>query len=325
MVLDKKLSVIVPVYKAGRFICRNLEGIKESIGEYFPNNEIIAVIDGEVDNSLSEAKKVRGIKVVGFKNNNGKGAALKCGFRHSTGDYVTFIDCDMDLHPRQLKNFIPYLATADLVIGSKRHPFSKLKYPFRRRILSRGFQIYSWLVLQVNLRDTQSGLKLIKREVLEVIMPLILVKRYAFDLELCFLAQKHGFRMVEAPIRIGHQFNGSTVSFKSIMGMFLDVLAIRYRYTILKYYQKMFWINGDGRRRCVGGNGKGDGGREISRGKVGRDGMGDGGRDVVGKGDGEGKVGRDGGNGGDVRDSGVRGRGDGSGNVGRDGGNGGRR
>jgi len=238
---DKKISIIVPVYRAEKFIRKNLEQIKKSALEVFPNSEVIAVIDGFVDNSYEEAKKVKGIKVIGYPENHGKGHALKCGFGHSTGDFVTFIDCDMDFDPAQLKNFIPYMATADLVIGSKRHPFSKISYPLKRKIMSRCFQIYSFLVLGTKLRDTQSGLKLIKREVLEVIMPLVLVKRYAFDLELCFLAQKHGFRMVEAPIFINQRFGKTTVTNKAILGMILDVLAIRYRYSILRYYQKKFW------------------------------------------------------------------------------------
>ncbi|MEK6860158.1 MAG: glycosyltransferase family 2 protein [Nanoarchaeota archaeon] len=252
---EKKLSVIVPVYKAEKFIAKNLEEIKKSISKYFPNYEIIAVIDGNIDNSMSEAKKVEGIKVVGYEENKGKGYALKYGFEQSSGDYITFIDCDMDIHPDQLRNFFPYLSTADLVIGSKRHPFSKLHYPLLRRFLSEGFKIYSGMILGVKLRDTQSGLKLIKREVLEIIMPLVLVKRYGFDLELCFLAQKHGFRAVEAPLHLTYnQFTSkdkqSTIKFKDIMGMFLDVLAIRYRYTFLHYYQRAFhknmgWMNGD--------------------------------------------------------------------------------
>jgi len=147
------------------------------------------------------------------------------------------------------------MTTADMVIGSKRHPFSKLHYPFSRKILSTGFRMYSWLILGVHLRDTQSGMKLIKREVLEIIMPLVLVKRYGFDLELCFLAQKHGFRTVEAPLHLTYnQFTNkdkkSTIKLKDIWGMFLDVLAIRYRYSIKHYYQRKFhqnlgWMNGD--------------------------------------------------------------------------------
>jgi len=250
----KKISLIVPVYKAESFIRKNLEEMKKSISKIFPNYEIIAVIDGEVDNSKKEAEKVSGITVLSYKENKGKGYALNYGFNHCTGDFVTFIDCDMDIHPDQLRNFLPYLTTADLVIGSKRHPFSKLHYPALRRFLSVGFRIYSWTILGVKLRDTQSGLKLIKREVLEVIMPLLLVKRYAMDIELCFLAQKHGFRTVEAPLHIDFQkLEGgktSAGSLKTIKGMFLDVLAIRYRYTFLHYYQRAFhknmgWKNGD--------------------------------------------------------------------------------
>ena len=244
--LHKKLSVIVPVYKAESFIRRSLEEIKKSISKNFPNYEIIAVIDGELDNSREEAEKVSGIKIVSYKQNRGKGGALKIGFENSIGDYITFIDCDIDIHPDQLKNFFPYMATADIVIGSKRHPFSKLNYPLLRRFLSNGFRVYQFLILGVKLKDTQSGFKLIKREVLEIIMPLLLVKRYAFDVELCFLAQKHGFRTAEAPLHINYsqfQNGGSTIKLKDIRGMFLDVLAIRYRYSILHYYQKQFWYN----------------------------------------------------------------------------------
>lgn len=249
-IMNKKLSVIVPVYNGEKFIAENLEIIRNSFKKYFNNLEIIVVIDGMTDNSKQEAlktaRKYPDVKIVAYKENKGKGNAIKTGFEHSTGDYITFIDCDIDIHPEQVKNFLPYLATADVIIGSKRHPFSKLNYPLSRRILSRGFQLYSFIILHTGLRDTQSGFKLIKREVLEIIMPLLLVKRYAFDLELCFLAKKHGFRVVEAPLHIDFQGNSSlsktpTSTLKTARGMFMDVLAIRYRYSILKYYQNKFW------------------------------------------------------------------------------------
>ncbi len=74
-------------------------------------------------------------------------------------------------------------------------------------------------------------------------MPLVVVKRFAFDLELMFLAQLHGFRTVEAPIHINQDFSGlgvSTGTLSIINGMFFDVLGIRYRYSISKYYQKKY-------------------------------------------------------------------------------------
>ena len=235
-----KLSVIVPVYKGEHFIAKNLEFIKPELAKTFQNFEIICVIDGLVDRSLEEATKIEEVKILWFKKNQGKGAALKYGFDNSNGDVITFLDGDLDINPKQLKLFIPYMTTADLVIGSKRHPFSKLNYPPIRKLLSLGFQMYSMCVLGLNLRDTQSGIKLMKREVLEIILPLVAVKKYAFDLELCFLAQRQGFRIVEAPIMLDYQFTGSGIKFKAIIYAFLDVLAIRYRYSFLKYYQKKF-------------------------------------------------------------------------------------
>lgn len=236
-----KLSVIVPIYKGEKYIKKNLEIMKRSLAKIFNRYEIIAVIDGKLDGSCKEVKKVEGVKIVAYKNNRGKGFAIRYGCKYITGNIVTFIDSDMDLHPRLLKNFLPYLSTADIIIGSKRHPFSKIEYPFFRRVLSKLYQIFSKIVLGVSLSDTQSGIKLIKKEVLDVIFSLIQVDGFAFDVELCFLAQKHGFRVVEAPIHLNYQFNGSSIKLKSIMKMFFDTLSIRFRYSVSKAYQKQFW------------------------------------------------------------------------------------
>jgi glycosyltransferase involved in cell wall biosynthesis len=240
---EKKVSIIVPVYRGESFIKKNLEVMKNSISEVFPRNEIIAVIDGHKDKSFTEARKVKDVKVVGYFKNMGKGNALKYGFSHCTGDYVIFLDSDLDLPPKQLKNFLPYLATADIVIGSKRHPFSKVEYPFARKVLSKGFWLYSNMILGVGLSDTQSGMKIMKKEVLDVLMPLVTIKKYAFDLELMFLAKQHNFRTVEAPITVDFHRKHSGIGMNSIMGMALDVLGIRYRYSILNYYQKKYHEN----------------------------------------------------------------------------------
>ena len=238
----ERVSVIIPVYKAEKFIKNNLEAIKEIIGQIFINFEIIVVIDGEDDKSREEALKVENIEVYSYKEN--KGFAIKYGFAQSSGELVAFVDCDLDLNPVQLKNFIPYLTSADFIVGSKRHPFSKIHYPFLRKLLSVGFLIYSFIILGVKLRDTQSGLKLVKREVLDIIMPLLQIKRFAFDLELCFLAQKHGFKTVEAPLYLTYQqFEriSTTIKLKDIFSMFFEVLIIRYNYSVKRIYQRMFW------------------------------------------------------------------------------------
>ena len=241
----KKISFIVPVYRSKRFIKKNLEELKLSVGNFFDNFEIIVVVDG-CKSSLLEVKKVEGIKILSYSQNRGKGFALKYGTSNATGEFITFIDADMDLHPDLLLNFIPYLSNADMVVGSKRHPFSDLEYPLMRKVFSKGFWFIQKIILGVALRDTQTGLKIIRRELADIVMPLVLVKRYAFDVELCFLAQKNGFRVVEAPVKVttnvGSTIGGNNIFglLKTAKGMFWDICAIRYRYSVLKYYQKKY-------------------------------------------------------------------------------------
>ncbi len=234
---SKKLSIIIPAYREGRTIRNNLEVIKRKLSGVVSDYEIILVIDGHVDNTYREARKVVGIKIISYKTNHGKGYALKKGFEASTGELVTFLDADMDIDPLQLKRMYPYLSAADMVVGSKRHPFSKLQYPFFRRVLSFWYSMFIRVFFGLKLHDTQTGLKLMKRDVLKIIMPYILVKQYAFDLELCFLAHKHGFRIVEAPITLDYKNSGTGINTKTVRGMLIDTLAIWYRYYILRYYQ----------------------------------------------------------------------------------------
>jgi len=238
---EKKLSIIVPVYRLEKEISKNLKRMKTKISAFIPNYEIIVVVDGTIDHSYEEAKKVSGIKVFGYRKNQGKGYALKYGFYKSHGELVTFMDADTDIDPSQLRLFYNHLSSSDLIIGNKRHPFSKVKYPLNRRLISLGYSIMIRMLFGMKIHDTQTGIKLFKREVLEVILPMVLVKRFAFDLELCFLAHKHGFRIVEAPVNIRKGFSKSTVKFSDITSVFLDTLAIWYRYHIKKYYQHKFY------------------------------------------------------------------------------------
>jgi len=243
--LKKKISVIIPAYRAEKFIYKNLTKFKKKFNAVLPSlnfsYEIICVIDGTaLDKTFQQARKVKGVKAVGYKENRGKGYALRFGCRQADGDVIAFFDVDGDFDPEQITTLIPYLDTADIVIGSKRHPFSRLRYPFLRRILSKGFQLLSTLILGINLRDTQSGIKIFKRRPLGLILPLSIINRFAFDLELCFLAQKHGFRVIEAPIAIN--FKGrSTIATRAISEMFKDLLKIRYTYSCSRRYQKKFF------------------------------------------------------------------------------------
>tara|TARA_Y100000310_G_scaffold306232_1_gene347154 strand:+ start:197 stop:913 length:717 start_codon:yes stop_codon:yes gene_type:complete len=235
----RKLSVVIPMYNEDKIYDNMTEMIK-SLNKNFKDYEIILVDDGSTNNCLKDAKRIKSknFRVVGYEKNVGKGNALKYGFKHVKGDYVTFIDADLDLHPDQIKGFFDYMDGGDAVIGSKRHPESKVYYPCFRKILSWGYHKFIYVLFGLKLKDTQSGIKLFKKSCLDVVLPKIAVKKYAFDLELLVVADKYGFNIKEAPIKLNYKFSGTGINLKEIYYMFVDTLAIFYRLRILKYYER---------------------------------------------------------------------------------------
>jgi glycosyltransferase involved in cell wall biosynthesis len=234
------LSIIMPMYNS-KDIKKNIHAAINSLNEVTKDYEIILVNDGSTNNCFQEARELKNkkLRVVGYNKNKGKGSAIKYGFNFVRGDYVAFIDSGGDINPRQLKQFIEIIEKehADIVIGSKRHPNSKIHYPLLRRIMSRTYQTLNSILFNLKVQDTQVGIKLFKKKVLNKIMPKIAIKRFAFDLELLVLASKYNFKIVDAPVIIKYRFT-STINFSAVFCMLLDTAAIFYRLKILEYYDK---------------------------------------------------------------------------------------
>ena len=239
------LSVVVPVYKQEKTIREDLAQINRALEKSRFDYEIIAVVDGtSIDNSFKEAKKLKlpKIRVVGYPDNCGKGYAVRYGMARSQGDRVAFIDAGMDIDPNGLSLILEHMEwyDADIIVGSKRHPASQVEYPFLRKIYSLGYQTFTRVLFGLKIRDTQVGLKIFKREVLEKTLPRLLVKKFAFDVELLAVANYLGFKKIyEAPIRLNRErfVFSSTIKFKTVYEMFLDTLAVFYRLRILRYYR----------------------------------------------------------------------------------------
>ena len=240
--------MIVPTYLQEKTIVRDLTKIKGVLDKLRYPAELICVVDGKVDKTFKKAsefaKKYDNVKTIGYDINKGKGYAVRFGMCQSRGDIIGFIDSGMDINPNGLAMLLEHFEwyNADIIVGSKRHPVSKVNYPWQRRILSMGYQFLVWLLFGLKVRDTQVGMKFFKREVLEKVLPRLLVKRFAFDVEMLAVANALGFRrLFEAPIDIKLRFGGtSTITsqefLKTVLAMLLDTLAIFYRLRILNYY-----------------------------------------------------------------------------------------
>jgi glycosyltransferase involved in cell wall biosynthesis len=236
-----ELSVVVPAYREGKRIYDNLSRLIGELDKLNVAYEVVVVSDGNTDATVSEARRVpsQAIRVFHYPMNIGKGFALSCGVDQSTGSLVTFIDADMELDPATIAGFIEIMrdSNCDAVIGSKRHPKSKVVYPRFRRFQSALYQMFVRVLFDLDVRDTQTGLKLFRRQVLSEALPLLAIKRFAFDLELLVVARFLGYRKIcEAPITLKYQFE-STVNLGSAWNVLWDTAAIFYRLRILRYYK----------------------------------------------------------------------------------------
>lgn len=246
-----KLSVIVPAYKQKNSIVRDIKRIERVLSKLRYPHEIIVVVDGYRDGTYIQAKKLKSanIKVLVYMKNQGKGHAVRLGMSHATGNYIAFIDAGMEIDPNGISMLLEHMEwyNADIIVGSKRHPVSVVNYPLQRKILSIGYQIIVRLLFHLQVRDTQAGIKIFKKKVLLKILPRLLVKKYAFDLEMLAVANGLGFkRIYEAPIKLRYNFGdlAHSATINTIWHILIDTLAIFYRINILHYYDDKKWRNG---------------------------------------------------------------------------------
>jgi glycosyltransferase involved in cell wall biosynthesis len=235
-------SVIMPAHDLGTSIAANIMEVHGVFSGRFPF-EIIVVDDGSSDNTREEIEKLtavlRELHPVYLDRNGGKGAALKRGFEASRGNFVLLLDADLDLPPAQVWRFFEIMEreTSDVVIGSKRHPDSQLNYPWHRRLMSVIYFAMVKFLIQLPIRDTQTGMKLFKREALEWAFPRMLVKQFAFDLEMLAIIHEKGYSIAESPVQLKFQGTFGGASVQSVKQILHDTLAIFYRLRLLHYYQ----------------------------------------------------------------------------------------
>jgi glycosyltransferase involved in cell wall biosynthesis len=237
------LTVVVPYFNPGDRVRETVDELVRTLSRTGASFEVIAVSDGSTDGSEQALAGLPTdvVRTVRLVQNHGKGEALRVGFTMGRGRFLGFIDADGDLPPDQVATLAAIAhdtetPAPDVVLGSKRHPASQVVYPPLRRVYSWAWQQLVLALFGLHVRDTQTGLKLVRREVLADVLPRMQEKRFAFDLELLVVASRLGYRrFVEVPVRIRQRF-GSTVSPRAVAGMLADLFAIFYRLRITRRY-----------------------------------------------------------------------------------------
>lgn len=229
--MDKEtvtLTIVIPCYNERENIIKILDKVDQA---EVPNKEIIVVDDMSTDGTrdiLEEKVKNRVSRIVYHKTNGGKGAALKTGFAHATGDIVIIQDADLEYDPMEYPKVIAPIISgdADVVYGS-RFLNSKAKGYLSNRLANRFLTILSNLFTHLHLTDMETCYKAFKREIIQSVD--IREKRFGFEPEITAKIADMKVRVKEVPVSYHPRTNkeGKKIGFKD---------GLRAIYCILKYH-----------------------------------------------------------------------------------------
>ena len=240
------VSVVMPAFDEEPRIERAVRETCACMDSFGCSFEIVIVDDGSLDrtrevaeNAAREAGGDR-VRVIGYERNAGKGAAIVQGARAARGELVLFADADLEVHPRQLQVLFEVLVRdgADVVTGSKLHPDSRVDYPAKRRVVSWCYYAVVRGLFHLPIRDTQTGLKLFRGEVLDAVVPRMLVKRFAYDLEALVIAQRLGYTVAEAPVVVTRERELPRIGSGAVLYTARDTAAVWYRTYLRRYYDR---------------------------------------------------------------------------------------
>lgn len=232
----------MPAYNEADRIAESVRITIKAIKEWTDSFEVIVVDDGSADGTADVAAALQDqytpvLRSLRLSMNSGKGAAFLSGAAAARGDYIALLDADLDIHPSQIRTLLGVSEEthADFVVGSKWHPASKVDYPPFRRLVSRAYWMLTQALFRLPVRDTQTGVKLMRKTAANHVLPKLLCKRFAFDLELCAAAKRSGCRIEEAPVTLALR-RMSRLRFRDGMRTLVDTAAIFYRTYFRRHY-----------------------------------------------------------------------------------------
>jgi glycosyltransferase involved in cell wall biosynthesis len=238
------LSIIIPAYNEAERIPATLVDMDRRLSGVDYSYEILVVNDGSKDNTAivvkNMAKMVKNLKLIDFKENVGKGGAVKQGMVLAAGRVRLFTDADNSTSIDQFEKMIPLFKEGyGVVIGSRALKGAQLDppEPFYRQAIGKVLNFLVQLFLLPGIWDTQCGFKAYTDEAAEKIFTISKTVGWGFDVESLTLARRLGFRIKEIPV---HWVNDtrSHVKFSGGLQFLAETSIIRWRLWTDGYHLK---------------------------------------------------------------------------------------
>lgn len=242
-----KLSIIVPAHNEEHRIRPFLDAYTDYfIKKYADEMEFIIVVNGSSDGTedivREYAERFPQIQLLVEPARIGKGAAVGMGFRRATGERIGFVDADGATPPAAYQDLVEKIGDAGMIVASRWVKGSDVspRQPLARRCASRVFNALVRLLFRLRISDTQCGAKLMKREVLDDILPHLGMTQWAFDVDVLFQARRAGHLILEVPT-IWHDVEGSRLQVvRASKDMFLAICRLRLLYSPLKWVVALY-------------------------------------------------------------------------------------
>lgn len=202
-----KLSVVIPTFNEAGRLPKTLAEVIKYLASNFEESEIIISDGGSNDGTkelIQAAKDPSGrVKIRGVfdKKREGKGAGVKKGMLEASGDWVLFMDADNSTRIKEIEKFWHYANDYQIVIGSRYLGLqAEVKQSVVRRFISRAGSVVIRLTMGLNIKDTQCGFKLFRKDASRDIFTRLQTKGWGFDVEALLLAKKLGYKIKEVPV-----------------------------------------------------------------------------------------------------------------------------
>ncbi len=229
---DIFLSIIIPAYNEERRLPDTLAQVAAYLEAQTYTYEVVVVENGSSDRTFAVAEEFaaehEGFRVI-REMQNGKGRAVRSGMLAAGGQYRFMCDADLSMPITELGHFLPPEIAAPQVVIASREADGAVRYdePEYRHIGGRFVNdIIRYLVLP-GLCDTQCGFKLFRGDIAEDIFSKQTLTGWSFDVEILFIAQQHGYEIIELPIPWHYRDQSHVKPLKDTLKLFFDLLVIR--------------------------------------------------------------------------------------------------